>query len=99
MITSFCELSCKEVINLKDGRCIGRVGDIEFDTKTVCITALVVFGRKRFFGLFGREEDIVIKWAQVKTIGADAILVEIDFHCRDERHFRSSGGFLDGLFN
>lgn len=97
MITSFCELSCKEVINLKDGRCIGRVGDIEFDTKTVCITALVVFGRKRCFGLLGREEDIVIKWAQVKTIGEDAILVEVDCNYHDERHFRQ-GGFFERFF-
>ena len=38
--------------------------------------ALVVPGRRRFFGLLGREEDKVIPWGAVKRFGEDIILVE-----------------------
>ena len=40
------------------------------------LTAIVVYGRPRFFGLFGRENDCVIPWSAVKTIGEDAVLVD-----------------------
>ena len=40
------------------------------------VRALVVPGRRRFFGLLGREEDKVIPWSAVKRFGEDIILVE-----------------------
>ena len=55
---------------------IGYLGDIEFDTQQAALTAIVVYGRPRFFGLFGRENDCVIPWSAVKTIGEDAVLVD-----------------------
>ena len=52
----------KEVINVKDGGRIGFVSDVEVDTKEARLTAVVVYGRLRLFGLFGREPDFVIPW-------------------------------------
>ena len=40
------DLKQKEVINIKDCARLGYVGDLEFDEKTGCITALVVPGHK-----------------------------------------------------
>ena len=66
----------REVISVLDGSRIGYLGDIEFDTQQAALTAIVVYGRPRFFGLFGRENDCVIPWSAVKTIGEDAVLVD-----------------------
>lgn len=72
------ELRYKELIDIRDGARYGCVGDVELDTDTGQVKALVVYGRLRLFGLLGREEDAVIPWSAVKRFGEDIILVETD---------------------
>ena len=76
MVCSLMELRCKEVVNIQNGACLGCVCDVEFDTCTAHICTLIIFGRPRFFGLFGREPDLIIPWDQIKCIGEDTVLVE-----------------------
>jgi len=66
----------KEVINSKTGCRIGFVDDVEVDTVTAKLVAIVIFGRWRCFGLLGKEENIVIKWENICLIGEDTILVD-----------------------
>lgn len=70
------ELRYKEVIDIRDGTRYGCVGDVELDTATGQISALVVYGRLRWLGLLGREEDLVFPWSSVKRFGEDLVLVE-----------------------
>ena len=70
------DLQCKDVINLTDGKRLGRVSDVEFDGVTGSIISLVVPGRPRFFGLFGKREEFVIPWEEINRIGLDSVLVE-----------------------
>ena len=72
----------KEVINIKDGMRLGTVCDIEFDTTNARVVALVIYGRLRFFGLFGREDDIVIRWQDIQVIGDDTVLVTYNNYLR-----------------
>lgn len=76
MDTRIAELRYKEVISVEDGTRYGYVGDMEVDLESGQVRALVVPGRRRFFGLLGREEDKVIPWSAVKHFGEDIILVE-----------------------
>ena len=78
------ELRYKELIDIRDGTRYGCVGDVELDTATGQVKALVVYGRLRLFGLLGREEDAVIPWSAVKRFGEDIILVETDPAARRE---------------
>ena len=66
----------KEVINLKDGCRLGNVCDVEFDTCSGSIVSIIIFGRGKAFGLFGRGEDIKVCWNDIKVIGDDTILVD-----------------------
>ena len=75
MRLGFEEICEKEVINISDGICFGFVGDIIFDIETQEICSLIIKGNKKFFGIFGREEDILIPWKEIETIGKDTILV------------------------
>lgn len=69
-------LRYKEVISVTDGTRFGYVGDLEVELESGQIRALVVPGRPRFFGLFGRGEDQVFPWTSVRRFGEDIILVE-----------------------
>lgn len=80
----------KEVINIKNGARLGCVCDVEIDTKTAKLIAIVIYGRLRCFGLFGREDDIIIKWEDIKVIGDDTILVNYNDYFSKRKRFRWS---------
>ena len=42
------------------------------------ISALIIYGRWRWFGLLGRKKDIIIRWNDIQLIGEDTILVNFD---------------------
>ena len=72
----FSELRWKEVINIATGARLGYVGDAIFDSRDGRVTALVIPGRPRFFGLLGREEDTVLPWNAICRMGEDIILID-----------------------
>ena len=76
MESTVSELRDKEVIDISGGSRFGYVGDVEVDLETGQVTALVVLGRLRLFGLLGREKDRVFPWSSVRRFGEDIILVE-----------------------
>ncbi len=76
MDTRVTDLRYKEVISVADGTRFGYVGDLELDMESGRATALVIPGRRRLFGLLGREEDRLIPWEAVRRFGEDIILVE-----------------------
>ena len=76
METRIAELRYKEVISVEDGSRFGFVEDMEVDLDSGQVRALVVPGRRRLFGLLGREEDRRIPWNAVRRFGEDIILVE-----------------------
>ena len=72
------EIRNKEVINIFDGKSLGYVYDIEINLQAGTIDGIVLPGSRGIFNLFGKgEEDIVIKWSDVKTVGDDVILVDV----------------------
>ena len=90
---TFRELCTKEVVQLKDGACLGRVDDLELDEAEARIESLLLLGRPRLFGLLGRDETLTIPWADIERIGLDAILVRTDIPSAPS----SRGGLLDKL--
>ena len=72
------EIRNKEVINIFDGKSLGYVYDIEINLQAGTIDGIVLPGSRGIFDLFGKgEEDIVIIWSDVKTVGEDVILVDV----------------------
>ncbi len=69
------ELRNKQVVCIKDGGVLGYIVDVELNTDSGALTALVIPGRARFFGLFGHEEDLVIPWRDIEVIGQETVLV------------------------
>ena len=77
-ICSINEIRNKEVINIKTGARLGFPSDIEIDLKNGHIVSLVVPGNYRLLGIFGKDSDTIIKWENIKTIGNDLIVIEMD---------------------
>jgi len=75
---TFSEMRQKDVVNIADGRMLGRPCDVAFNDQS-CISAIIVPGPFRIGNLFGGErEDIIIPWKHIRCFGDDVILVDID---------------------
>ncbi len=92
MMCRITDLRYKEVINVRDGCCLGCVSDIEVDTVTAKVCSLIIYGRAKLFGLFWREPDILIRWCDIEVIGEDTILVNMRPELREHRQ-RQNGLF------
>lgn len=68
----------KEVIDIRTGRRLGELVDVEIDDETGRITAIVVPGDQKLFGILGSGPDVTIPWTRIRKIGPDCILVEVD---------------------
>jgi YlmC/YmxH family sporulation protein len=67
----------KEVINIHDGARLGFVCDVEIETDTGKLCAIVVPGPGRFW-IFSHDEPVVIPWECIRKIGDDIILVSFE---------------------
>lgn len=92
-ITDLCE---KEIINLKDGMRLGNVNDVEVDTCSGKIIAIIICSKGKFFGFGSKEEDFRICWDQIEVIGNDTILVNVE--CPNTCRPRPKGGMLSSVF-
>ena len=80
-MTKYSKLRQKEVVNVLDGARLGFICDLLLDQCTGKICAIVVPGPSRFSLFFKGERDQVIPWKNIRKIGEDVILVEIDINC------------------
>lgn len=75
MVCGLNDLKRKEVIDITNGERLGFIDDIEIDTESSGVMALIIYGRPRFFGILGRDDDIVVKCDEIAVIGKDTILI------------------------
>lgn len=75
MLCKITDMHDKEVINICDGNRLGCVDDVEVDTCTAQLCAIVIHGKPKLFGFAGHEEDLVIPWKEIEIIGEETILV------------------------
>ena len=72
------DLCERDVVSVKNGENLGRVDDLCVEETTARVLSLVIYGRLRLFGLLGREEDLMIPWEDILTIGSDVVLVRTE---------------------
>ena len=71
------DLRRKEVIDIATGERLGYIDDAVLDLETSEIESLTIYGRHRFFGLFGREDDVLIPCSDIRVVGTDVILIKL----------------------
>jgi YlmC/YmxH family sporulation protein len=98
MICRITDMHNKEVINVCDGQRLGCVDDVEVDTCTAQLVAIVVHGRGKLLGLLGRCDDIVIGWREIEVIGEETVLVNHPVGERCSCTRKNGKNILGGLF-
>lgn len=90
------ELCKKDVIQISSGTNLGRVDDLRFEREQAQIQGLVLMGRRRFFGLWGQQEDMFIPWQDIDLIGVDTILVHTPLPSQPKP---KKSSFLESFFS
>ena len=76
---SLSELRNKDVVNVPDGRVLGKVMDLEFCPQDGRVQAIVVPGAFSAWQLIkGERSGVVIPWQLIQKIGDDVIIVCLD---------------------
>lgn len=83
MDTSYRELKCKDVVNIVDGRNLGRTCDIVFTFPEGKVYGIVVPGKRGCH--FFKNNDLFISLKNVVKIGADVVLVDLKDASRPPR--------------
>ena len=91
---TFRELCAKEVVQLQEGACLGKVDDMVIDLEHARIESLLMLGRPKLFGLLGRGETLTIPWEDIEKIGADALLIHTPM---PEQRAEAEPGWLEKL--
>ncbi len=84
MICTIDKLRSKEVVDILTGERLGYIDDAEIDTLNSTVKTLIIYGRPRFFGLLGKEEDILIPCDELEVIGSDIILIRHNPSCKSQ---------------
>ncbi len=72
----YSTLRSKEVVNIRDGRAIGCICDLEINPCTGQIIRLILPG-EGLVGLVSQKKRTIIPWDCVERIGDDVILVRL----------------------
>lgn len=71
------ELQRKDIINVNNGKRIGRIIDAEIDETNGNLKKLLIEPNRYIRSVFRDDRDIKITYQQIKKMGEDVILVDL----------------------
>ncbi|RCW70791.1 YlmC/YmxH family sporulation protein [Saliterribacillus persicus] len=74
------ELQAKELISIENGTRLGSLIDLEIDVSNGIITDLILIPKKKTRLTFKDENEVMIPWSSIVTIGKDVILIRYNQH-------------------
>lgn len=72
------EFQVKDVVSVSNGKRLGHIYDLEINTISGKIEAIIIQSSGKMMGLFGRDNDLIIPWKNIIKIGTDVILVRLN---------------------
>lgn len=78
-LTRIYEFRNKEVINISTGQRLGFIEDVNLDTESGFVSSVIIPKGGRVLGIFGKENEVVIPWKNIKKIGKDIVLVDYTY--------------------
>ena len=76
---TFTDLRRKDVINIEDGKRLGNIIDLVFESCSGRILGFVVPGERRLFN-FKNRQDVFIPYHSICKVGEDVILVDVVYN-------------------
>lgn len=73
---TFCELREKEIVNVADGKRLGRISDLALSCNGR-VVGIVAPGNRSALKSFTRKDAIFIPWQNIEKIGDDVIMVNL----------------------
>ena len=104
------DLQLKDIVNINDGKKIGRIIDVEINTEGL-ITYFVVEEKRGLSNFLGKETETTITFSQIKKIGSETTtmpiiinsngtILRIELHCRYIKYARIKiNAMLNTFFN
>lgn len=71
------DLQRKDIVNLNDGKKIGRIIDVEINVTDGSLVNLIIEKNRYFRNLFSSESDVLVRFNQIKKMGEDVILIDL----------------------
>ncbi len=78
------DLQEKDIVNINNGKKVGRVIDAKIDNEGKIIY-LVIDSKKSIRNILSNSSDINISFNQIKKIGEDVILIDLWYNITRER--------------
>lgn len=72
------ELQRKDIIDIKNGKKVGKIIDVEFDQTNGYMIKFIIERAHFVKSLFSQQEELSIKFTQIKKMGEDVILIDIN---------------------
>ena len=99
MVCKLDDIKNKIVINIKNGVNLGYVHDVVINTDSAKVVSLIIYGRRKFLGIFGREDDVIISWENISVIGDDVVLVDSNSATISCKPAKNANNFFQTLFH
>lgn len=76
MEINYCELTKMDVVNVVDGKNLGKTVDmvLSVDGK---VRGIVVMGDKRLIKVVSKDTSLFVPWCNICKIGEDVVLVKL----------------------
>jgi len=68
----------KDIVNINDGRKLGKIIDVVISNDNGVINKLIIQKQSFFSRIFSSSNTEEILWKQIKKIGEDVILVDLN---------------------
>lgn len=72
------ELQRKDIVDIRNGKKIGKIVDVEFDQTNGYMIKFIIEKAHFIKNLFTSSEELTIKFTQIKKMGEDVILIDIN---------------------
>ena len=70
------ELQKKDIVNIEDGKIVGKIIDVEFDVSSGYMKHFVIERTNFVRSIFSSVDEMCISYNQIKKMGEDVILIE-----------------------
>lgn len=71
------DLQNKTLVNVNNGKNIGNIVDVNIDFENGNILSFIIESKSNGFSFFSKENDILVKWTDIRKIGEDVIIVDV----------------------